>query len=46
MLMHKNLDHYVNYLNVLIEKPECGEKNVIILFFFKNKSNLQVLDIE
>ncbi len=28
MSKHKNLDHFVNYLNVLIEKPEEQKKNV------------------
>jgi hypothetical protein len=34
ILMHKNLDHFVNYLNVLIEKPE-SEKFLIFFFCYK-----------
>jgi hypothetical protein len=29
MLRHKNLDHFVNYLNVLIEKPEEKKRSLV-----------------
>ncbi len=36
ILMHRNLDHFVNYLNVLIEKPNRAKKGSDH-YFFLNK---------
>ncbi len=44
MIRHENLDRFVNYLNVSIEKPERENETIIIVS--NNKSHILVLDIE